>query len=83
MISLKQESYPDVTPPQVNVSTSYQGASAEVVESSIATVLGNKLNGVDDLSYMTSTSYDGSYSLTLYFKVGSDKNINLMNVQNR
>ena len=83
MISLKQESYPDVTPPQVNVSASYQGASAEVVESSIATVLENKLNGVEDLSYMTSTSYDGSYSLTLYFKVGSDKNINLMNVQNR
>lgn len=83
IISLKQESYPDVTPPQVNVSASYQGASAEVVESSIATVLENKLNGVEDLSYMTSTSYDGSYSLTLYFKVGSDKNINLMNVQNR
>mgnify|MGYP002770036377 FL=1 len=83
MISLKQESYPDVTPPQVNVSASYQGASAEVVESSIATVLENKLNGVENLSYMTSTSYDGSYSLTLYFKVGSDKNINLMNVQNR
>ena len=83
MISLKQESYPDVTPPQVNVSASYQGASAEVVESSIAKVLENKLNGVEDLSYMTSTSYDGSYSLTLYFKVGSDKNINLMNVQNR
>ena len=83
MMSLKQESYPDVTPPQVQVSASYQGASAEVIESSIATVLENKLNGVEDMTYMTSTSYDGSYSLTLYFKVGSDKNINLMNVQNR
>lgn len=83
MISLKQESYPDVTPPQVSVSASYQGASAEVVESSIATVLENKLNGVENLSYMTSTSYDGQYSLNMYFKVGSDKNINLMNVQNR
>lgn len=83
MISLKQESYPDVTPPQVRVSASYQGASAEVIESSVATVLENKLNGVEDMTYMTSTSYDGSYSLTLYFKVGSDKNINLMNVQNR
>ena len=83
ILSLKQESYPDVTPPQVNVSASYQGASAEVIESSVATVLENKLNGVENLSYMTSTSYDGSYSLTLYFKVGSDKNINLMNVQNR
>lgn len=83
MTSLKQESYPDVTPPQVQVSASYQGASAEVIESSIATVLENKLNGVEDMTYMTSTSYDGSYSLTLYFKVGSDKNVNLMNVQNR
>lgn len=83
MMSLKQESYPDVTPPQVQVSASYQGASAEVIESSIATVLENKLNGVENMTYMTSTSYDGSYSLTLYFKVGSDKNVNLMNVQNR
>lgn len=83
MFSLKQESYPDVTPPQVQVSANYQGASAEVIESSIATVLENKLNGVENLSYMSSTSYDGSYSLTMYFKVGSDKNINLMNVQNR
>ncbi len=83
MLTLKQESYPDVTPPQVRVSASYQGASAEVIESSVATVLENKLNGVEDMSYMVSTSYDGSYSLTIYFKVGTDKNINLMNVQNR
>ena len=83
MSTLKQENYPDVTPPQVRVSASYAGANAEVIESSIATVLENKLNGVEDLSYMTSTSSDGSYSLTMYFKVGSDRNINLMNVQNR
>lgn len=82
LLSLKQESYPDVTPPQVRVSASYQGASAEVIESSVATVLENKLNGVENMSYMTSTSTDGSYSLTIYFKVGTDKNINLMNVQN-
>ena len=81
--SLKQESYPDVTPPQIQVSANYVGASAEVIESSVATVLENKLNGVENLSYMTSTSTDGSYTLTMYFKVGSDKNINLMNVQNR
>ena len=82
LLSLKQESYPDVTPPQVRVSASYQGASAEVIESSVATVLENKLNGVENMTYMTSTSTDGNYSLTLYFKVGTDKNINLMNVQN-
>lgn len=83
LAGLKQESYPDVTPPQIRVSANYQGASAEVIESSVATVLENKLNGVENLSYMTSTSYDGSYTLSMYFKVGSDKNINLMNVQNR
>ena len=83
MLTLKHENYPDVTPPQVRVSASYTGANAEVIESSIATVLENKLNGVENLSYMTSTSYDGTYTLTLYFKVGTDKDINLMNVQNR
>jgi hydrophobe/amphiphile efflux-1 (HAE1) family protein len=83
MLSLKQESYPDVTPPQIQVSATYLGASAEVIESSVATVLENKLNGVENLTYMSSTSYDGSYTLTMYFKVGSDKNINLMNVNNR
>lgn len=83
MLTLKQENYPDVTPPQVRVSASYTGANAEVIESSIATVLENKLNGVENLSYMTSTSYDGTYTLTMYFKVGSDKDVNLMNVQNR
>ncbi len=83
LASLKQESYPDVTPPQIQVSANYTGANAEVIESSVATVLENKLNGVENLSYMTSTSSDGSYTLTMYFKVGSDKNINLMNVQNR
>ena len=82
-LGLKQESYPDVTPPQIQVTASYLGASAEVIESSVATVLENKLNGVENLTYMSSTSYDGSYTLTMYFKVGSDKNINLMNVNNR
>ena len=82
LLGLKQESYPEVTPPQVRVSATYQGASAEVIESTVATVLENKLNGVENMTYMTSTSYDGSYTLTIYFKVGTDKNINLMNVQN-
>ena len=44
LLGLKQESYPDVTPPQIQVSASYMGASAEVVESSVATILENKLN---------------------------------------
>ena len=49
LAGLKQESYPDVTPPQIMVSANYQGASAEVIESSVATVLENKLNGVENL----------------------------------
>ena len=77
LASLKQESYPDVTPPQIQVTANYMGASAEVIESSVATILENKLNGVENLTYMSSTSYDGSYTLTMYFKVGSDKNIKL------
>lgn len=83
LVGLKQESYPDITPPQIMVSANYMGASAEVVESSVATILEEKLNGVENLTYMTSTSYDGMYQLRMYFKVGSDKNVNLMNVQNR
>ncbi len=83
LAGLKQESYPDVTPPQIEVSATYMGASAEVVESTVASVLEQKLNGVENLTYMTSSSYDGSYQLRMYFKVGTDKNVNLMNVQNR
>ncbi|MBR1461392.1 efflux RND transporter permease subunit [bacterium] len=83
LAGLKQESYPDVTPSQIRVSANYMGASAEVIESTVATILEQKLNGVENLTYMTSTSYDGMYQLTMYFKVGSDKNVNLMNVQNR
>ena len=83
LAGLKQESYPDITPPQIQVSANYMGASAEVVESSVATVLEQKLNGVENLTYMTSTCYDGMYQLKMYFKVGTDKNVNLMNVQNR
>ena len=83
LTGLKQESYPDVTPPQIMVTANYMGASAEVVESSVATVLEQKLNGVENLTYMTSTCYDGMYQLRMYFKVGTDKNVNLMNVQNR
>ena len=47
LASLKQESYPDVTPPQIQVTANYMGASAEVIESSVATILENKLNGVE------------------------------------
>ena len=83
MFTLQLEKYPDVTPPQVSVSASYAGASASDVESSIASLIESQINGVENMLYMTSTSYDQTYNLTIYFKVGTNKDINLVNVQNR
>lgn len=83
MLGLQLEKYPDITPPQVTVSASYTGASAADVESSVASLIESQINGVDNMLYMTSTSYDQTYSLTIYFKIGTDKDINLVNVQNR
>lgn len=83
MTYLKLEKYPQVTPTQVTVSATYPGASADVVESTVATVLEQQINGVENMSYMSSTSSDGSYTLTIYFKVGTNKDMALVNVQNR
>ena len=83
LFGLQQEKYPNITPPQVTVSASYPGASAAVIESSIASLLESQLNGVKDMIYMSSTSYDNAYSLNIYFKTGTDNDINLMNVQNK
>ena len=83
MVGLKLEKYPNITPPQIMVSASYPGASADVVESSVASILESQINGVEDMLYMISTSSDESYQLQIYFKVGSDRNIDLVNVQNR
>lgn len=83
MMGLKLEKYPNITPPQITVTASYPGASADVVESSVASILESQINGVEDMLYMISTSSDESYQLQIYFKVGSDRNIDLVNVQNR
>lgn len=83
MAGLQLEKYPNITPPQIMVTASYPGASADVVESSVASVLESQINGVEDMLYMISTSSDESYQLQIYFKVGSDRNIDLVNVQNR
>jgi len=83
MSALKLEKYPNITPPQITVTASYPGASADVVESSVASILESQINGVEDMLYMISTSSDESYQLQIYFKVGSDRNIDLVNVQNR
>lgn len=83
MLTLQLEKYPDVTPPQVSVTANYTGASASDVESSVASLIESQVNGVENMLYMSSTSYDQTYNLTIYFKVGTDKDINLVNVQNR
>ena len=83
MLTLQLEKYPDVTPPQVSVTANYTGASASDVESSVASLIESQVNGVENMLYMTSTSYDQTYNLTIYFKIGTDKDINLVNVQNR
>lgn len=83
IMGLKMEKYPDVTPPQVTVTASYPGASASVIESSVASIIESQVNGVENMLYMISTSSDESYQLQVFFKVGTNKDINLVNVQNR
>lgn len=76
--------FPDIVPPQVSVTATYPGASAETVEAAIAQPIEAQVNGVDDMIYMSSTSgNNGTYTLTVTFKVGSDPNLNTVNVQNR
>ena len=83
LFGLQQEKYPNITPPQVTISAYYPGASAAVIESSVASLLESQLNGVKDMIYMSSTSYDGAYNLNIFFKTGTDNDVNLMNVQNK
>lgn len=76
--------YPDIAPPQVQVTASYSGANSAIVQDSVATVIEDRVNGVDDMLYMSSTSgNDGSYSLAVTFAVGTDPDIAAVNVQNR
>ncbi len=80
---LPLEEYPSITPPQVVVSATYSGASSDVIESTIAAPVEAQLNGVEDMIYMSSTSQNGSYKLTLYFNIGSDPDMAVVNVMNQ
>ncbi len=76
--------FPDIVPPQVRVSATYPGASAQVVESSVAQPLEAQVVGVDQMLYMKSTSgNDGSYSLNVSFALGTNPDIDTVNVNNR
>ena len=76
--------FPEITPPQVVVTATYPGASAEVVEQTVTTPIEQQVNGVENMIYMSSRSgSDGTMTLTVTFKVGTDLDIAAVNVQNR
>ncbi len=84
LISLPVSQYPEIAPPTVTVSANYQGASAEVVMNSVVIPLEEQINGVEDMTYMTSTSNnDGSAAINIYFKLGTNPDLAAVNVQNR
>jgi hydrophobe/amphiphile efflux-1 (HAE1) family protein len=84
MLAIPTAQFPDIVPPQVSVTTTYPGAGSDVVEATVGQPIEAKVIGVENMLYMKSTSgSDGSYTLTVSFTVGSDADINTVNVQNR
>jgi hydrophobe/amphiphile efflux-1 (HAE1) family protein len=76
--------YPDIVPPQVSVTTSYPGAAAAIVDATVAQPIEQQAVGVDKMMYMKSISgNDGSYALTASFELGTDPDINTVNLNNR
>ena len=80
---LPLEEYPSITPPQVVVSATYAGASSDVISDTIAAPVEAQLNGVENMIYMTSTSQNGSYELTLFFEIGTNPDMAVVNVMNQ
>lgn len=84
LFTLPVEQYPDIAPPTVQVSTTYFGASAETLQKSVIAPLEEAINGVENMTYMTSTATNaGSVSISVYFKQGTDPDMAAVNVQNR
>lgn len=82
--TLPIEEYPEIAPPTVQVTSTYTGANAETVLKSVVVPLEEQINGVEDMLYMTSNaSNDGSATINVYFKLGTDPDIAAVNVQNR
>jgi HAE1 family hydrophobic/amphiphilic exporter-1 len=84
LITLPVSQYPEIAPPTVQVSASYQGANADVVLNSVVIPLEEQINGVEDMTYMTSSaSNDGTATITINFKLGTNPDLAAVNVQNR
>ncbi len=84
LVNLPMEQYPDIAPPTITVSATYTGANAETVLNSVVTPLEDAINGVEDMTYMTSQSTNtGSALITVYFKQGTDPDMATINVKNR
>lgn len=84
LLTLPVEQYPDTAPPTIMVSTTYYGASAETLQKSVIAPLEEAINGVENMTYMTSTATNaGTVSITIYFKQGTDPDMAAVNVQNR
>ena len=84
LITLPISQYPDIAPPTVQVSADYSGANADVVLKSVIVPLEEQINGVENMTYMTSSSgNDGSASITIFFQVGTNPDLAAVNVQNR
>ena len=84
LLSIPIAQYPDIVPPQVSVTTRYPGASGAVVDATVAQPIEAQVVGVDKMIYMKSVSGDdGSYSLTASFELGTNPDINTVNVNNR
>ncbi|WP_283389614.1 efflux RND transporter permease subunit [Barnesiella viscericola] len=84
LTQLPIEQFPEIAPPTVSVSASYTGANAETVQKSVVVPLEEALNGVENMTYMTSTaSNNGSARITVYFRQGTDPDMATVNVQNR
>ncbi len=84
MIALPIAQYPQISPPNVSVECTYPGASAQVVAETVAAPIEQQVNGVENMMYMSSQcTNDGSYTLTITFKLGVDLNLAQVMVQNR
>ena len=84
LTSLPVSQYPEIAPPTVRVSANYTGASADVVLQSVIIPLEEQINGVEDMTYMTSTATNsGSATIQIYFEQGTNPDLAAVNVQNR